>query len=266
LADPRAARVKLRGETLHFLLEEVERAFGAAGAQFHIGGDDAGDIFIDHIGGDLTVAAVQFRLALTDRLAFVAYKDGYYWFDSTPVQDTGLADIAAGVKYNFYRDVENQLYMTGGIGYQFDFGDSDVLQDDEELRLWFSADKGFDRLHVGGVVNYFINTGTESLLGSSDQRISWHLHADYYVTDWFSPLVEVNGYHIVEEGTAAVPFSGVDAANLGGGQSEDVVTLGIGSEFRLGEGVAVRAAYEFELTDAESLFGDRVTLSLTYNF
>jgi hypothetical protein len=226
--------------------------------------DNAG---VDGIGGDVQIAALQVRLALTDRLQLVAYKDGFAWFEDSTINDEGWNDVAAGLKYNFYRDIDNQFYMSAGLGYQFGIGDGDVLQDDDELRLWFSADKGFDELHLGGVVNYFIRTGNESTLGSSDQRLSWHLHADYYVCDWFSPFVELNGFHIIEEGTVAVPFSGVDAANLGGGKSEDVVTLGLGGEFRIPDtDFAIRAAYEFELTDAESLFGDRVTVSLTYSF
>jgi hypothetical protein len=53
LADPGAAGVELAGETLHLLLEEVERTLGAAGPELDIGGDDARDVFVDHVGGDL---------------------------------------------------------------------------------------------------------------------------------------------------------------------------------------------------------------------
>ncbi len=226
---------------------------------------DANGVANGGIGGDAQIAALQVRLALTDRLQLVAYKDGYVWFNDSVVNDDGWNDIAAGLKYNFYRDVDEQLYMSAGIGYQFDLGDSAVLQDDEILRLWFSADKGFDNLHLGATFNYFIATDTESSLGNSD-TISWHLHADYYVTDWFSPVLEFNGYHTVDEGTVAVPFSGLDVANLGGGQGEDVVTAGIGAEFRVWQDLAIRAAYEFPLTNNSQLFGDRITVSLVYSF
>jgi hypothetical protein len=217
------------------------------------------------IGGNVQVAAVQVRLALTDRLQLVAYKDGYAWFDDSAVNDEGWNDVAAGLKYNFYRDVEEQLYMSGGVGYQIDLGDSDVLQDDEILRLWVSADKGFDKLHVGGTFNYFIPTGSESSFGDSE-TLSWHVHADYYLTEWFSPVVNFNGYHTVDEGTVTLPFNGVDVANLGGGEGEDVITMGLGGEFRFWEDFAFRAAYEFALTDNSQLFGDRFTVSLTYDF
>lgn len=217
------------------------------------------------LGGDTSIVAAQVRLALTDRLQFVAYKDGYAWFDDTVVNDDGWMDIAAGLKYNFYRDIEEQLYLSAGIGYQLDLGEDEVLQDDEILRLWVSGDKGFDKLHLGGTVNYLIATDSESTLGNSDV-ITWHVHADYYLCEWFSPVVELNGYHTVDEGTVAVAFNGVDVANLGGGDGEDVITMGIGCEIKLCESAAVRAAYEFDLADNTSLFGERLTLSLVYDF
>lgn len=220
----------------------------------------------DNLGGQAQVAAVQARLALTDRLQLVAYKDGYVWFEDSTVNDEGWNDVAAGLKYNFFRDIENQLYMSGGVGYELSLGDDEVLQDDDELRVWFSIDKGFDELHLGLVVNYFYPTDDEDAFGDSE-RISWHAHADYYVTDWFSPVVEFNGYHTIDAGTnPGLTFSGVDVANLGSGESEDVITMGIGAEFRLLENVAIRGAYEFPLTDNDDLFGDRITLSAVYSF
>jgi hypothetical protein len=219
-----------------------------------------------NLGGDAQVAAVQVRLALTDRLQLVAYKDGYVWFDDSTVNDEGFNDIAAGLKYNFYRDVENQLYMSGGIGYELGLGDSEVLQDDDELRIWGSIDKGFDELHVGATLNYFYPTGTEDALGDSE-RISWHLHADYYLTDWFSPVININGYHTTDaSSTAPLGFTGVDVANLGGGESEDVITIAFGGEFRINPDVSFRAAYEIPLTDNNDLFGDRITASFVWEF
>jgi len=219
------------------------------------------------LGGDATVVAAQARLAITDRWQLVAYKDGYVWFDDPTVNDDGWNDLAAGVKYNFYRDIENQLYASAGIGYEWGIGDDEVLQDDDELRLWFSADKGFDELHLGFAFNYFLPAGTEDSPFGSAERISWHAHADYYLTEWMSPVLELNGYHTIDaSSTAAVGFTGVDVANLGGGESQDVVTMGLGAELRLLENTAIRGAYEFPLTDETDLFGDRLTVSLVYSF
>jgi hypothetical protein len=54
LADLRAAIGKFGRQALHLVFEEVERAFGAPGPQLHIGRDDPCDVFVDHVGGDLT--------------------------------------------------------------------------------------------------------------------------------------------------------------------------------------------------------------------
>lgn len=221
------------------------------------------------IGGDVTVVAVQARLALTDRFQLVAYKDGYVWFEDSAINDEGWNDIAAGIKYQYYRDIENQLYAAAGIGYEFGWGDNAVLQSDDELRLWFSVDKGFDKLHLGATFNYFYPTGEEETPFGDAERISWHIHADYHLTEWFSPVVEFNGYHTIDaSSTAAVPFTGVDVANLGGGESNDTVTMGVGGEFRIPQlgSAAIRAAYEFHLTDDPDLFGDRFTVSAVWSF
>lgn len=50
--------------------------------------------------------------------------------------------------------------------------------------------------------------------------ITVHLHADYYLNEWFSPVIEVNGYFVTDEGPGAVPFSGVDAVSVSGGEGE----------------------------------------------
>ncbi len=216
-------------------------------------------------GGKAHVTAVQLRLALTDRLQLVAYKDGYADFETGLVDASGAMDIAAGLKYNLIQDWDNDFHVSVGVGYEFKVGKGRVLQNDSEWRFWASANKGFGRLHLGGTVNFFLANDKDQGLGNSD-HMTWHLHADYYVCEWFSPVVEINGYHTIDEGTMALPFSGVDVANLGGDKSEDVVTIGIGGEFRLINDLSIRAAYETPLSDRNDLFGYRWTISLIYSF
>jgi len=216
-------------------------------------------------GGDAQVAALQLRLALTDTIQLVAYKDGFITFDTPLVDESGLNDIAAGLKWNFLQDWDNQFHAAVGAGYEIRAGNGKVLQNDDEFRLWASANKGFDKLHLGGVVNVFFADDEDSGLGNSDW-LSWHLHADYWVCEWFSPILEINGYHTMDEGLEVLPFSGVDVANFGGGEGEDVITAGLGGEFRIGENVALRGAYETPLTRNEDLFGWRWTFSVVYSF
>ena len=216
-------------------------------------------------GGSAKIYAVQARVALTDRLQLVAYKDGYTDWDAGIVKDEGANDIAAGLKWNFIQDWDNQFHAAIGAGYELSTGDSDTLHDDDQWRFWASANKGLDRLHLGGTFNVFLSDDQNQGLGNSD-TISWHAHADYRLCDVFSPVVELNGYHTLDEGAAPLPFSGLDVVNLGGGKSEDVVTVGIGGEVRALDGVAMRAAYETPLTDNDDLFGYRWTMSLVLSF
>ncbi len=214
-------------------------------------------------GGSGYGLAAQIRLALTDSIQLVAYKDGYLNLDTGLIDADGLVDVGAGLKWNFYQDWENQLHVSVGAGYEFKLGNGKVLNNDDELRLWVSANKGFDRLHLGLNANVFLADEKTNGLGNSD-RFSWHLHADYYLCDWFSPVIEFNGYHSISDEGQVIPESGADLLNLGGG--DDLVTVGIGGEIRPMKNVAIRAAYEMPVTDKSSLFGYRWTISLVWSF
>jgi hypothetical protein len=217
-------------------------------------------------GGDARVYAVQLRAALTDKWQFVAYKDGWVELDTGLIDDSGLNDLAAGFKYNFLQDWETDTHAAAGLGYELGIGDEDVLQDDDEVRLWGSYNKGFDRLHLGATLNYLTPVGSEDALGDAS-RVFWHLHADYWVNQNFSPVFELNGYHVVSEGdNTPLPFSGVDVANLGGGDGEDVITNGLGFEWRFNSSLSARAAYEYPWTDNVDLFGSRITASVVWGF
>jgi hypothetical protein len=221
--------------------------------------------------GSATVMALQIRVALTESLQLVAYKDGYTRFNDAGALDDndGWNDIGAGLKWAFIQDWANQFHMAAGLGYEFSVGDDHVLQDTAEWRLWLSANKGFDRLHLGATANLILSEDDDAgLLGNSD-LFTLHLHADYYLTEWFSPVVELNAYFAQDESPAAlaaINFSGLDAGSLPGGKDNDSYTIAFGGEFRVLEDLGLRLAYETELNDADSLFGDRWTLSAVYEF
>jgi hypothetical protein len=226
------------------------------------------DISKDTIGGDVSVAAVQVRLALTPTLQFVAYKDGYTTFDDDTALlggNDGLNDIAAGLKWAFLQDDTTATYMAAGIGIELPLGDEDILQDTTEFRLWLSFNKGLGDLNLGGTLNYIIaEDSSDGLLGNADM-LTLHLHADYPFTDALSGIVEVNGYFVTDG--SAVPFSGVDAVSIDGGEDEDTLTGAVGLEFRPGmESLGLRIAYERELGSNLNLFGSRWTLSAVFGF
>ena len=217
--------------------------------------------------GSADVYALQVRIALTEQLQFVAYKDGYTKFNDAGAlnNDGGLNDIGAGIKWAFIQDWESNFHMAAGIGYEFSLGDSDALQDTNELRLWLSANKGFGRLHLGITGNLILSEDDDDGAFGNSDMLTVHVHADYYLIDWLSPVIEVNGYLAQDAG--ALPISGVDVVSLGGGEDEDTYTIAIGAELRpLGENLGLRLAYETELNDNVSLFGERWTVSAVYEF
>lgn len=214
-------------------------------------------------GGNASVTALQLRLKLTDSLQFVAYKDG--WVDvSTPgFGGRGWNDIAAGLKWAFYRNDAAQFQSALGLGYEFASGDRRALQRDDELRAWVSANKGFGRLHLGTTLNYSWSMGNgRSVLGDSDW-LSWHFHADYQISKYFSPLFEVNGYHTTRG--SGVGFSVADVANINNNGSP-TISAAIGMEVRPLKWLALRAAFEMPLTSNVDVYGNRWTFSSVIKF
>ena len=238
---------------------------------------DVRPVFVYHkfpgeiLGGDRAlVTALQLRVKLTESLQLVAYKDGWVNFETPGLKSEGWNDLAAGLKWAFYQNNAQQLHAAVGAGYEFASGDDQVLQDDDELRLWLSVDKGFGNLHFGAVVNYLHSIGNgDDILGNSN-TLSWHFHADYQVCKYFSPVVEVNGYHVVDNDSGdhgiITPFSGADVADLGGNSHEGVITAAVGLEVRPHSRLALRAAYELPLTDNTDVYGHRWTFSAVIKF
>lgn len=216
-------------------------------------------------GGNIWTLAAQVRLALTDRLQLVAYKDGFMSIDTDAIDETGWVDVAAGLKYAIIQDYKENFHWSVGGGYELPIGDPSILQNDDEWRLWTSVDKGWDRFHLGGALNLFLADEKDDEFGNSD-RLSWHVHADYYVNEWFSPVLEMNGYHILNAGNSPLPFHGSDVFNLGTGEGDPVITLAPGIEVRPCKNVGLRGAFEFPLTSEEDVWGSRFTFSAVYSF
>ena len=69
-------------------------------------------------GGNIQVGAGAARLRLTDRLAFIATKDGYAFanFDSPLLEnEDGFANIAGGLKYALWENKETKSIFTAGV-------------------------------------------------------------------------------------------------------------------------------------------------------
>src|SRR3546814_8694401 len=65
-------------------------------------------------GGYVNLVALQLRLALTERLGFIATKDGYAdaHFDEALDDEDGFSNIAFGFKYAILSDPESESLLT----------------------------------------------------------------------------------------------------------------------------------------------------------
>ncbi|MCA8952388.1 MAG: hypothetical protein KDE27_22955 [Planctomycetes bacterium] len=214
------------------------------------------------MGGDLTVYAVQARLAINERLQFIATKDGYSDLNSGLVKDDGWNDIGIGLKYVAYADPTAAAIVSTGLRYTAENGDRKVLQGGvDEFSPFVSFGKGWDDLHLLGGACLRVPTN------SSDGNVvgHWDLHLDYDVNPEsegrFAPLIEIHGVHYLDDGASGLPVGGLDYANLGSQPRKHFVAWGgIGARYEISR-YELGATYEYAITDPkDDIFESRITI------
>jgi hypothetical protein len=235
-------------------------------------------------GGDAHVVAVQLRVAVTERLALIATKDGYVWLrpddelDQIVEKRNGLANLAFGLKYAFYRDPERRAMGTFGLRYEAPVGDKDVKQG-KVFRLNALEERGdgvFNPFLTGlwGIGDFHLQAYTAGRIpidGVDSTFFDMSLHGDYRIGSFF-PLLELNWVQTVDGGDRApIDQEGFDFFNLGSKDAggHGVVAMALGARWRAAEhfelasgrslAIDMGAAYELPLTDREDVFGWRVT-------
>ena len=217
-------------------------------------------------GGDANVWAAQVRVALTERLGFIATKDGYTDLNAGILpHDGGWNDLAAGLKYAFIMDRDSDFVLTGGVRWELSNGDLGILQGDaQELSPFVSFAKGFDRLHLLGNV-------TGRLPMDSDRGnfiLSWDLHLDYEVAPevlpGFAPLIELHGLHYLSDGDH-MPLSvgGFDYTNLGSSEvaGDAVISAGAGFRWKFTPNASFGTTWAFPLHNPDNdIMGNRLTV------
>jgi hypothetical protein len=97
------------------------------------------------------------------------------------------------------------------------------------------VDKGFGKLHFGGTLNGRFSTSDDDRDNGNSNVLTWHLRADYRLTEKFSPVIEINGYHIINDSDTGVPLNGADVLNFGATDADPTISGG------RGRGVSVHA-------------------------
>jgi len=241
-------------------------------------------------GGTASVIAMQARVALTDRLAFIATKDGYMWLDPDNKllsKETGNLNLAGGLKYALWQDREKGRIASAVLRFEFPVGSSRVFQ-------------GFGHGEVLPSVTGAWSFGRTRLMGDFGAKIPfatkqstslfYHLYAEYNVHPRFSPFVQLSGNTWTTSGDGKIdvdlkngptvtiktaqavlnipPFEGMDVLNLGieriSGTTQ--LTYAVGAHFGITEHLTFAAAYERVLNSHRGLFQQRVTTGFTLEF
>ena len=248
-----------------------------------------GDSILDD--GHLWVAALQARIAITDRIAFIATRDG--WVDFEPglsLLDNrrGSADLGLGFKVAAIDLPEVPFILTPSLRVQIAQGSQDVLQGngDGVLIPAVSAAWGRGHFHVIGDV------GMEIALDPDAQSTSifYHVHLDYAVHRFLVPFLEIGGFTYTDGGDGSTkirlrggdevtlrdaqallgedPEEGYDYANLGsrGMAGHTVVAGSVGVRVPLNEHVILGAAWEYPLTPSRDVLRQRASMNVIIEF
>ena len=209
-------------------------------------------------GGTVDVTALELRVALTDRLGFIASKDGYVKanFDAVLPDDTGFANISFGFKYAVISNPKEQSILTVGAEYEPPTGSVatagiDLQQGgDGFLDLFVTGAKAWDKFGLQGSFGY-----NHAIDGDHDtSSVHYSLHADYELAPGFFPIFELNGVTTVSDGTRVNGnFAGFDLVNFGTTHSGTVVTWAAGARYRVNEHLQFGLGYERPLTGREDI-------------
>jgi hypothetical protein len=255
-------------------------------------------------GGEAGVIALQARLAITDRLAFIATKDGYMILradNSELDNEEGFMDITAGFKYALIDDREAGLIVTPSLRYEVPLGNSKVLQGFGKGVLIPAVSVGYGP----GAIHLIADLGAQVAINNDKNSSSlfYNLHLDQafevdYIpgADFIVPFIELNGMTWVNSGDGSskiktdsfgrVPLKavqnvvfgagitadrrgeGADVANLGstGMAGETVITMAWGVRIPFNNGVSTGMSYERVLSQREDIFEQRWTWMVSYDF
>lgn len=244
-------------------------------------------------GGDIGAIAVHARIAITDRFAFIATKDGYAWVD--PDNDAvfrdpnGFLNITGGFKYALIDWPEHNFILSPSLRFEIPTGQDQVFQGwgDSVLIPAISSAYGIGDFHMITAV------GIQAPFNRHKQSTSvfYGFHADYSIFEHLKALIEVAGMHWVGSGDGDIEakntklgfdpslnvaqaalasgrFEGADFLNLGskGVTGDNLITLAAGLEVPINKHVSVGAVYEFPLTDHQDFFKQRVTMAVNIEY
>jgi hypothetical protein len=221
--------------------------------------------------GDFQVYALQLRVALTDRLTFLADKDGIASISAHDTNHrTGLLNMNFGFRYLLVRDVENQFLWSVGTTYEPNMGYGNVFQNNGSGVQSVFTTVGKEIATNWHVLNTFGYQFAYDSAANSDFFYD-SLHIDRQFFGWLYPLAEFNWFHYTRSGNHGFPPAlgeGDGLLNLGtsGVVGNDLVTAAVGLKARLNCHMDFGVAWEVPLSNRHDLIDNRLLAELILRY
>lgn len=218
--------------------------------------------------GSAQVYALQLRLALTDRLQIFADKDGIVRLSpAKSASITGLANIAAGVKYAFLRDVENQALGSVVLQYEAPTGYANIFQGQGSGNLGAYLVFGKEFLENWHAIVQFGQNAAMNNQNAGYFMTSAHIDRRF---GRFTPFYEANWFYYNQSGTY-LPSLGIEGGgllNLGAGNimGLNYLTNCIGFKYDLTKWAELGVGYEFQVSQPQMLFNNMLGAQLILRY
>lgn len=210
--------------------------------------------------GDTTgqIYALQARVAITERFEAFAAKDGIVRFSpGIGASQTGLANLAVGGKYAFYRDPDTQTIASAVVQYEAPTGYANIFQN-----------QGSGLLASYLVVGREFAGDTHAIVQFGQNMAMNRLDSGYFLTSAhidkrfgrFVPFYEANWFYYNQSGDF-LPSLGIEGGgllNLGAGQVMGLsyVTNAVGFWYDLSSWQQLGLGYEFQVSQPVMLFNN----------
>lgn len=216
----------------------------------------------------MQVYALQLRLALTERLQIFADKDGIVRLSPNgTTSTTGLANIAAGAKYVFLRNVETQTLGSLAVQYEAPTGYANIFQN-----------QGSGLLGIWGIFGQEFGDGWHAILQVGQNLRMNKIDSGYFMTSAhidkrfgkFTPFYEANWFYYNQTGTflPTLNTEGGGLINVGAGKvmGLNYVTNAVGFKYDVTPNAELGVGYEFQLSDRKMLLGNMLHAQLILRY
>jgi len=221
-------------------------------------------------GGNIQVYGLQLNLALNERLTIIADKDGGARIAPRNGPSTsGYLNLAAGLKYTFWRDEETQTLAAAGLMYEIPSGEASVQQNQGSGSLipFLAYGKEF-RQHWHYTHTFGFSFPLQAASGSS--FFYNNLHIDRQFFGWLSPLAELNWFWYTSGGnrlpTAFGEGDGLINFGTRGQAGAHLVTAAFGAKAIVCRNLTVGAAFEVPLSNRRDILNQRFILQATARY